>query len=213
MTTTVLAKERGTTQTEGRHNPATAMVAFYDVLFRPRIPLHVGQHISIHTLSSCYNNTHNQGDQANPRYVAEESGIVGMITEVRTMEATVTEFVMVNENVELDVAKVVLAIQHVEGETVRLPVWKKLLRATILRPLPETRWIPLEMDATVARMGDRGNTHMAPLCLRCGLPSATSEQREWAWRLMEEEFGDLEDPEILRRGLEDEEVVGGVQRK
>ncbi|KAL1941847.1 hypothetical protein VTO73DRAFT_6847 [Trametes versicolor] len=176
------------------------MVAFYDVLFRPRVPLHIGQHISIHALLP-YNGEYSKTcGQGSPRFLAEDTGIEGTITEVRAMEETVTELVMRNDNAELDVAKAVLAIQHIEGVTVRLPKWKKLLRATILRPLPETRWIPIEPDAAVVKKTTRNEPPIIPLCLRCGLPSATNEQREWAWRLMEGEFGDLEDPRAVEAG-------------
>lgn len=181
MSTTVLAKDIGNTPLEGRYYPTTAMVAYYDVPIPPRIPLHVGQRVTIHTL---HDNSSSVDlcpiDQDAPQYFAQEAGVEGEITGIRTMEAGTTEFVVKNEVAFSDVVYAVLAIEHIQGVTVRLSAWKRLLRATVMRPLPETRTVPLELDAVVVPRDANGRTFSAPLCLACGMPSASDEEREVA---------------------------------
>lgn len=180
MSTTVLAKHKGNDPTEGQHHPIAAVVAYYDIPIPPRTPLRVGQRVNIHTL-------HDNSDLCTempetPQYFATEAGVEGEITGIRAMEANITEFVVKNEVAFSDVTHAVLAVKHIEGVTVRLGVWKRILRATVLRPLPDTRSVPLELNAVIIPRSADGRTFSAPLCLSCGLPSATDEEKEREWK-------------------------------
>lgn len=180
MSTTVLAKHKGNDPTEGQYHHTAAVVAYYDVPIPPRVPLHIGQRVNIHTLHD--NSDLYPEDATTPQYFATEAGVEGEITGIRAMEENITEFVVRNEVALSDVVHAVLAVKHIEGVTVRLGTWKRLLRATVLRPLQGTRSIPLELNAVVTPRNTDGRTFSAPLCLSCGLPSATDEEKEAEWK-------------------------------
>ncbi|KAL1940027.1 hypothetical protein VTO73DRAFT_9362 [Trametes versicolor] len=137
------------------------MVVYYDVPIPPRVPLHLGLRVKLYTLHNKHRRP-SEGTASAPRYIAVEAGVEGTIVDIRTTEATTTELVVRNEDAFADVTHAVLAIQHIEGVTVCLSAWKKLLRATVLRPLTRTRHIPLERDAEVTLRNPGGKTYSVP---------------------------------------------------
>ncbi len=184
MTATILAKETGATPSRRPYEPTTAMVVYYDVPIRPRVPLHVGQKIHIHSLTPANGEETQEQEQGGPpHYWAEETGIEGSISGIRAVEEETVELVVENENVASAAVRAVLTVQYIEGVTVRLGWWARMERAVRPWPLPATRSVPLEVDATVEWKEEPAREEDdIQLCIECGVPCATPEQRAWAWR-------------------------------
>lgn len=125
-----------------------ATIAFFDIPVIPRVPLCVGQEVKILALVSCSGLFPTEGQQAPPYYTAKETGVEGKIVRVRAVDASVTEFVVKNDNTLAGVTHAYLAIQHIQGRTVNLSLGRRILRA-ITRPATAERQIPLELDATI----------------------------------------------------------------
>ncbi|OJT14556.1 hypothetical protein TRAPUB_8889 [Trametes pubescens] len=147
--TTVLAKGRGEAPAEDPLRPSLT-ITFFDVPIVPRTPLHVGQLVHVLSLKPCDGLFPGEGEKPQ-RYIAYDSGIMGRIVGIRSMEENITEFVVRNEAEWAREAYAYLAIKHIPGVTVKLGAWKALLRSTIRRPAKATRDIPIEADAIVYR--------------------------------------------------------------
>ncbi|EIW60174.1 uncharacterized protein TRAVEDRAFT_45424 [Trametes versicolor FP-101664 SS1] len=150
MISTILARERGTIPSNILDQPDKRVV-YYDVPIAPRVPLHVGQEVQIHSLIPC-NSLFPEDDHPIPtRYTAHPTGISGTVVAMITADSSNTEFVIRNESPWSEITHAYLAIQHIQGVTVQLSAWQRLLRATISRPIPKIRDIPLENNAVVFR--------------------------------------------------------------
>ncbi|KAI0353363.1 hypothetical protein OH77DRAFT_1373996, partial [Trametes cingulata] len=150
MIATIYAKERGAAPADDPHTLSTITV-YYDVAIPPPTPLHTGQKVRIISLVPCPTFPNPNDANEPPHYTVRESGIFGTIVAVRTMEETITEFAVQNENDQSAATFAYLAIQHIQGQTVRLSIWESFLREYVLRPLPKTRHIPLERNAVILR--------------------------------------------------------------
>ncbi|KAI0360391.1 hypothetical protein OH77DRAFT_1418310 [Trametes cingulata] len=150
MISTIYAKERGAAPADDPHTLSTIAI-YYDVAIPPPTPLHTGQKVRIISLIPCPTPPRQDGTDHPPHYTVREAGVIGTITAVRTMEETITEFAVRNENDQSAATYAYLAIQHIQGQTVQLSLWEAFLRRFVLQPLPQTRNIPLEADAVILR--------------------------------------------------------------
>lgn len=82
-------------------------------------------------------------------HAAEEAGVEGEIIGICTMELAFTELIVSNKNLRSTIGTAYLAIQHIEGTTVSLGLWRTALRTISLPFLPHTRHIPLETGEIV----------------------------------------------------------------
>ncbi|OJT08503.1 hypothetical protein TRAPUB_686 [Trametes pubescens] len=149
METSILARETSCIPSENPYHPDT-FVQHFDVPIVPRVPLHVGQRVKILTLTLHARAPTADDTYTPPRYTARDSGVVGEVTRVRSTSSAVTEFIVQNENDTSPIIFACLAIQHIQGQTVRMSLWEKIVRQIIRPPAPE-RCIPLELDAAVIR--------------------------------------------------------------
>ncbi|EIW58332.1 uncharacterized protein TRAVEDRAFT_20369 [Trametes versicolor FP-101664 SS1] len=152
METTVYARETSCIPSENPYHPDT-FVQHFDVPLVPRVPLHVGQRVKIVTLTLHARDLPANGGYTPPCYSAQDSGVVGEVTRVRSTNSAVTEFIVQNENDTSPIIFACLAIQHIQGQTVRMGLWESIIRQIVRPPAPE-RCIPLELDATVVREGE-----------------------------------------------------------
>lgn len=132
--------------------------AHYDVPIMPRIPLHIGLAVSITALHRCRNPSPTPEadlDEDTPCYTSVETDVEGKIVGVRALEKNITELIVENRDRTTATAYAYLAIHHVEGKTVHLPLWLRALRATLHPLLPATRDIPIETDARIRPAPDR----------------------------------------------------------
>lgn len=76
------------------------------------------------------------------------------------MELAVTELIVSNRNPRSTIEWAYLSVQHFEGITVALGLWRTAWRTLSLPFLPHTRHVPLESGDIIARErirdGDRG---------------------------------------------------------
>ncbi|OJT07381.1 hypothetical protein TRAPUB_10321 [Trametes pubescens] len=147
MSNIIPARERSRVSAEDPRRPA-ATIAFFDVPVIPHIPLQMGQNVKILALVSCAD-LFPTDEQYKPKYyTTRETGVEGKVERVRAVDATITEFVVRNDNPRADVTYAYVAIQHIQGRTVSLSLGRRLLRA-VTRPTTMERQIPLELDATI----------------------------------------------------------------
>lgn len=147
MSNIILARERLRISADDLHRPAATIILF-DVPIIPHTPLCVGQDVKILALESCAGLFPTEGQYKPPYYTTKETGIEGRITRIRAVDATVTEFVVKNGDRFANATYAYVAIQHIQGHTVRLSVGRRILRAAT-RPATGERRIPLELDATI----------------------------------------------------------------
>ncbi len=151
MATSILAKETASIPSENPYHPET-LVKHFDVPVVPRIPLHIGQRVRVMALTPAANNPNpNAADEYSPmRYIARYAGVTGEVVRVRATSTAVTEFVVQNEDDASPVVFACIAIQHIQGQTVRLSLWERIWRV-VVRPAAPERCIPLELDITIER--------------------------------------------------------------
>lgn len=147
---TVYTKTRGRAPACLPNSDRILDVAFLDVAFPPPVPLKIGQHVRINTLTL-------RGDQGPIHYpgevvayTSESADIAGRIIGIRSMEKAVTEFVIKNEIYHSQTEHAYLAVPHIEGLTVSLNVWQWIARSILSPILPDTRRIPFDDTADVA---------------------------------------------------------------
>ncbi|KAI0349395.1 hypothetical protein OH77DRAFT_1269952 [Trametes cingulata] len=150
MISTIYAKKRGAAPADNPHSLSTITI-YYDVAIPPPVPLHTGQKVRIIALIPCPTLPRQDEMYDPPHYTVREAGVIGTIVAVRTMETTITEFAVRNENDQSPATYAYLAIQHIQGLTVNLNLWQTIVRTLLLRTLPQTRNIPLELDAVILR--------------------------------------------------------------
>ncbi|KAI0362311.1 hypothetical protein OH77DRAFT_42788 [Trametes cingulata] len=150
MIYTIYAKERGSAPADDPHRPSM-IVVHYDLPTIPPVPLQTGLTIRILALRPSPSPPSLDGSRGPPHYTITETGVVGTVETIRTMEETVTEFAVKNDNDQSPAAHAYISIQHIPGVTVRLNLWEALCRRVFLPPLPHTRHIPLELDAVILR--------------------------------------------------------------
>lgn len=92
---------------------------------------------------------HHRNGTLIPGYTSEPAGVEGEIVGIRTMELAITEFIVKNDDYRSTIGFAYLSIQHVQGATVRLDLWRLTLRTLLLPFLPHTRHIPLDRDIHV----------------------------------------------------------------
>ncbi|OJT04483.1 hypothetical protein TRAPUB_4753 [Trametes pubescens] len=159
MTTSILAKATSCIPSENPYHPDT-LVQHFDVPIVPRIPLHVGQRVKILALTPRAHTPPHEGRYAPPCYTARDSGVIGEVIRVRSTNSAITEFVVHNENDASPVIFACVAIQHIQGQTVRMSLWEKIARYCLRLPAPE-RCIPLELDATIVREDEPNSQRQA----------------------------------------------------
>ncbi len=147
MSNIIPARERSRVSAEDPRRPA-ASIAFFDVPVIPHVPLRMGQNVKILALVSCAE-LFPTDEQYKPQYyTTRETGVEGKVVRVRAVDATITEFVVKNNNPHADVTYAYVAVQHIQGQTVSLSIGRRILRAAT-RPATAERQIPLELDATI----------------------------------------------------------------
>lgn len=158
MSNIIPARERSSVSAEDPRRPA-ATIAFFDVPVIPHTPLRMGQNVKILALVSCANLFPTDGQYRPTYYTTRETGVEGRVERVRAVDATITEFVVRNDNPRANVTYAYVAIQHIQGRTVSLSLGRRLLRA-VTRPTTVERQIPLELDATIFwdNMGNQPNS-------------------------------------------------------
>ena len=129
---TALAHVRGRTPTLRQDRSRITDVMYLDAPIKPTAPIHIGARVRICLLTlneEAMSQTSDEDDRAEraPKYYAETSNVSGMITRIRALEAGITEFIIENENRNSTTDYAYLAIPHVEGVTVALPLWLRAL--------------------------------------------------------------------------------------
>ncbi|KAI0677138.1 hypothetical protein C8Q78DRAFT_1073872 [Trametes maxima] len=128
IVTTVFAKETGSTLASGQHR-YHARVAYYEIPIIPSIPLHIGQTICIKTITHCDPHPLLPAKPPLTQYVATDTGIQGRIIKVSAMRNTTTEFMVRNDLPGPSIAYAFITIHHIQGVTVRLSLWRRLMRS------------------------------------------------------------------------------------
>ncbi|OJT01593.1 hypothetical protein TRAPUB_7935 [Trametes pubescens] len=142
---TIFTKERGRAPSSLPRNSCISEIAFLDVTIPPPLPLHVGQHIRAHVLTK----RHARDGSLVPGYISEPAGVEGVIVGIRTMELAITEFIVKNDDYKSTIEYAYLTIQHIQGVTVNLDIWRRALRTFLLPLLPHTRHVALDHDVNI----------------------------------------------------------------
>ena len=142
---TVLTKPRGKTQTLALYEQEPTEIVYLDVPIIPTSPITLGSSVQIYALELNPRRSfsaHESCDDA--KYMARPMNIHGTIMGVRTMDPEVTELVLRNNDEQGKIKYAYISLPHVEGVTIRLPMWMRLLRWIVVKLVPRTRRIPLE---------------------------------------------------------------------
>ncbi|KAJ8490051.1 hypothetical protein ONZ51_g2531 [Trametes cubensis] len=129
---TALARVVGRTRSYPWLEDREMEVAFLDVPILPTSPIELGSYVCIAILEPkppTVARMANYRDE--PRYTAYTSDIRGRIIGIRAMEPEVTEFVLKNDNDDLNTKYAYVAVPHVEGTMVCLPWWARVVRWTL----------------------------------------------------------------------------------
>ncbi|KAI0650252.1 hypothetical protein C8Q79DRAFT_886907, partial [Trametes meyenii] len=118
-------------------------VSFYDVAL-PSLPMEVGQWVKIVKIK--------EGQEYSPlvaenHYRTQETGIEGSIIGVKAVERDLVEFVVRNETPRSIISHAYLAVPRMEGVTVRLEWWRRILWALLAWTIPKVRTVQLEDNA------------------------------------------------------------------
>lgn len=147
---TIHAIERGRAPSNLPRSTRILETAHFDVVVAPTIPIHVGQRVQIHSLTPKSTPASlESGRRAQNWYTSTPTDIAGRVVGVRTMELAVTEFIVLNEEHQSLVEYAYLTVQHVEGVTVAMEAWRRLVRTALLPILPHTRHVPTVKDAVI----------------------------------------------------------------
>lgn len=123
-----------------------------DVPILPADPLHVGQRVRIYALKKIPNPAGLRDDEETQTwYSSTPTDVEGTIVGIRAMELAVTEFIIANETRHSLVEHAYLSVQHAQGTTVDLELWRCIARTLLLPFLPHTRHIPIDRSAVVVR--------------------------------------------------------------
>ncbi|KAI0654340.1 hypothetical protein C8Q70DRAFT_926078 [Cubamyces menziesii] len=142
---TLLAKVSGRTQSHPTHVDRNPNITYLEAPILPTSPLEVGSRVQVVFLEPKSRSIARSMNYRNePKYNAYTSDIRGRIVGIRAMEAEVTELVLKNDNAESSTEFAYVAIPHLEGTTVRLSTWMKVVRWIVITLSPRTRRIPIE---------------------------------------------------------------------
>ncbi|KAI9065659.1 hypothetical protein FKP32DRAFT_1567561 [Trametes sanguinea] len=142
------AKERGAAPANAPHSARPMKVVLYDAVIIPRKPVKIGQRVCISNLTKMPDR-YTGPYKAPPQYESMRTDIAGKVTGVRVFEKGFTEFIVECDVPSSLVRTACVAIPHIEGVTVEISGWYRLARMLLLPLLPETRRIPLEIDAII----------------------------------------------------------------
>lgn len=147
---TIHAIERGRAPSNLPRSIRILETAHFDVVVTPTIPIYVGQEVQIRSLTLKNPATSpERGGEARKWYVSRPADITGRVVGIRTMELAVTEFIVLNEESQSLVEYAYLTVQHIEGVTVAMEAWRRLVRTALLPLLPHTRHVPIERNAVI----------------------------------------------------------------
>lgn len=150
---TVHAIERGRAPALLPRQLRLRSIAYYDIVVPPAAPLSIGQRVKVNTLTVIEDPVGDATEIGSQRwYRSSPADVEGEIIGIRTVELAVTEFILRNEVNQSLVEHAYLAIQHIEGVTVRLGLWRRIVRTLALPVLAHTRHVPLERRAVVIEM-------------------------------------------------------------
>lgn len=155
----IFARERSRIPTEDANGRRTLYNIHYDIPIAPRIPLHIGLLVRVIALEASAP-TPSDGNELNtapagrwedqpPHYSATSTNIVGKVIGIRSLEKSITELVVKNEDSTTTTAYAYLAIHHAEGRTISLPLTMRILRAVLSPLLLATRDVPIEGNAVI----------------------------------------------------------------
>lgn len=148
--TTVHALERGRAPASLPRSSRVLETAHFDVIIPPATPLHIGQTVRVNALTEANElGINGLGGNVQPWYTSTPADIEGRIVGIRTLELAVTEFIVLNEVKTSLVEHAYLTIQHAQGTTVALDIWRSAVRTILLPLLPHTRHVPIEHNAVV----------------------------------------------------------------
>ncbi|KAL1945537.1 hypothetical protein VTO73DRAFT_2388 [Trametes versicolor] len=148
--TPILSKERGRVPISQLHGGHLTENVQFDVTAIPRTPLHIGIAVHIIALTELPNPFADEYNEEAPCYHAQPTEIEGRIVAIRVMEREITEFVVKNENTRSTTKYAYLTVEHDQGVTVHLNMWRRALRYILLPFLLKTRYAPVEPNAMIA---------------------------------------------------------------
>lgn len=152
---TVHAIERGVAPSNLPRNTRISHTVYLDMVILPPTPLHVGMRVEVNTLMRTENPGGGGGDWAAQKwYKSRPADIVGEIVGIRTMELAITEFVILNEVPQSLTKHAYLTVQHAEGITVTMDIWRRIARIALLPFLTHTRHVPIERGAVIVLAGE-----------------------------------------------------------
>lgn len=143
----VHALERGRAPFSLPRDASIQETVSYDVIVSPLTPLRIGQCVQIRALRWVRSTDGEREDWT--RYESIPTGVEGRIVGIRTMELATTELIVLNEVDHSEVKHAYLTVQHIEGKTIVLEIWRRILRTLLLPVLPHTRHVPLEKRVTI----------------------------------------------------------------
>ncbi|KAI9061454.1 hypothetical protein FKP32DRAFT_1575988 [Trametes sanguinea] len=138
--------------------PPETSIEHFEVTIAPRVALHVGQKVTVHEIVACDNlfPTTTQSSSpllpSPPHFTLQDAEIEGTVVEIRPRSAAISEVVVRNEKEWSNVAYAYLAAPHIQGVTVDLTIFERILRQVVILLCGEdSRSIPLERNAIVLR--------------------------------------------------------------
>ncbi|KAI0656072.1 hypothetical protein C8Q70DRAFT_922230 [Cubamyces menziesii] len=150
----ILTKRRGETPTHALRDAGQTVITHLDMPIIPTAPMEIGSNVQVYDLELNPRDAvrHQRGEEE-AKYLARPTDILGEIIGVRTAEAEVTELVLKNKNKQSKIKYAYIAIPHIEGVTICLPTWAKIVRWIASKLTPQTRRIPLEPLSTLRWKG------------------------------------------------------------
>ncbi|KAI0645433.1 hypothetical protein C8Q79DRAFT_872946, partial [Trametes meyenii] len=118
-------------------------VGFYDVAL-PSLPMEVGQWVEIVKIK--------EGQEYSPleaenHYRTQKTGIEGPIIGVKAVESDLVEFVVRNETPGAIVSHAYLTVPKIDGVTMHLEWWRRVLWAMVNWTIPKVRTAQYEDNA------------------------------------------------------------------
>ncbi|OJT03431.1 hypothetical protein TRAPUB_5850 [Trametes pubescens] len=145
---TILVKPRATIATQNPHSPK-ANISLFDVVIAPRIPIQVGQRVQLLALDPCDDLFPSRSLPTCSHYTTMETGVIGVVEGIRAMEEEVIEFVVKNNNSTSSTTHALLAVQRIQGKTVKISLWERVRHALLAPHPPTLRKVLLETNTIV----------------------------------------------------------------
>lgn len=130
-------------------------MACYDVIVIPDAPLKIGERVEIRPITEVEGRNGRNGIQGARHYVVERAEVKGKIVGIRAMEKEVTEFIVKNDEWMETAEHALVSVQHVQGVTVDLGWWGRLVRWALSGWALTLRRIPLETEFVLIERGVR----------------------------------------------------------